>query len=123
MVPSEGRDNTQQPPESPLARVPTQEWATGEVIVPPSFVPPADALWQVQAMLTKLGYDPGPVDGIMGPKTVAALRHYESANNLPRGGTFDVLHRPTRAKPVMAAENQSEPTSLLPDIMVKATPF
>ncbi len=124
MVPSEERDNTQQPPESPLARVPTLERATGEVmIVPPSFVPPADALRQVQAMLTKLGYDPGPADGIMGPKTEVALRHYESANNLPIGGTFDVLLRPTRAKPVMAAENQSEPTSLLPDIMEKATHF
>ena len=122
-VPSEGQNNTQQPPESPLARVPTPEWATGEVIVPPSFVPPADALWQVQAMLTKLGYDPGQVDGIMGPKTEAALRHYESANNFPIGGTFDVLLRPTRAEPVMAAQNQSEPTSLLPDIMVKETPF
>jgi hypothetical protein len=31
---------------------------------------------EVQEALAKSGYDPGPIDGIMGPRTRAALRKY-----------------------------------------------
>jgi peptidoglycan hydrolase-like protein with peptidoglycan-binding domain len=31
---------------------------------------------ELQEALSKSGYDPGPVDGIMGPRTKAALRKY-----------------------------------------------
>ena len=31
---------------------------------------------ELQEALQKSGYDPGPVDGIMGPRTKAALRNY-----------------------------------------------
>jgi len=31
---------------------------------------------ELQEALQKSGYDPGPVDGIMGPRTKAALRKY-----------------------------------------------
>jgi len=33
---------------------------------------------ELQQALVKSGYDPGPVDGIMGPRTKAALRKYMS---------------------------------------------
>jgi putative peptidoglycan binding protein len=33
---------------------------------------------ELQQALAKSGYDPGPVDGIMGPRTKAALRKYMS---------------------------------------------
>ena len=36
-----------------------------------------------QHHLQRLGYDPGPVDGVMGPKTRAALAAFQQANNLP----------------------------------------
>ena len=34
---------------------------------------------ELQEALQKSGYDPGPVDGIMGPRTKAALRKYIAA--------------------------------------------
>jgi osmotically inducible lipoprotein OsmB len=40
----------------------------------------------VQSGLTQLGYDPGPADGMLGPKTRAAIREYEGRNKLPVDG-------------------------------------
>lgn len=53
----------------------------------PSSAPPANAadlevrvktthMREVQLALLAAGYDPGPIDGIMGPRTKAALRQY-----------------------------------------------
>ncbi len=36
----------------------------------------------IQAGLQRLGYDPGPADGRLGPKTQAAIRQYEQDNGL-----------------------------------------
>lgn len=40
------------------------------------------AVIRVQAGLAKLGYDPGPADGIWGPKTETAIRAYQRDNSL-----------------------------------------
>jgi peptidoglycan hydrolase-like protein with peptidoglycan-binding domain len=40
------------------------------------------AVSQVQAGLTKLGYDPGPIDGTMGTQTGTAIRAYQTDNRL-----------------------------------------
>ncbi len=40
----------------------------------------------VQEGLTKLGYDPGPADGIMGKKTVSAIKAFQQDNKLPADG-------------------------------------
>jgi len=40
----------------------------------------------VQTGLTKLGYDPGAADGVLGAKTRAAVREYEQRNNLTVDG-------------------------------------
>ena len=37
---------------------------------------PASHVREVQEALQQSGYDPGPIDGIMGPRTKAALRRY-----------------------------------------------
>ncbi len=42
-----------------------------------------------QELLNKLGYDPGVVDGIMGPATWAAVSAYREANGLEGNGTVD----------------------------------
>lgn len=39
---------------------------------------------QVQQQLTKRGYDPGPVDGVAGPKTQQALRHFQQSRQPER---------------------------------------
>lgn len=37
----------------------------------------------IQRLLARLGYDPGPIDGLDGPKTEAAIRAFVSDLNLP----------------------------------------
>jgi peptidoglycan hydrolase-like protein with peptidoglycan-binding domain len=36
----------------------------------------------MQQLLQRLGYDPGPVDGIVGPQTIAAMRAFANDRNL-----------------------------------------
>lgn len=43
-----------------------------------------------QQALKDKGYDPGPIDGIQGPRTRAALLAYQRAENLPATGRADV---------------------------------
>lgn len=43
----------------------------------------------VQARLKNLGFDCGPVDGIVGPKTKAALQGFQSRTQLPETGAAD----------------------------------
>lgn len=40
------------------------------------------AVSRVQSGLTRLGYDPGPVDGVMGAKTETAIRSYQRDHSL-----------------------------------------
>ena len=40
----------------------------------------------VQYRLARLGYDPGPADGVLGDKTRSAIREYEQRSNLPVDG-------------------------------------
>ena len=35
---------------------------------------------EIQTQLKNKGYDPGPVDGDLGPKTLSAMKAYLSAN-------------------------------------------
>ena len=41
---------------------------------------------EIQADLQRRGYDVGPADGRLGPKTRAAIREYEQQNGLPMDG-------------------------------------
>jgi localization factor PodJL len=47
------------------------------------------AITNVQLILTKLGYDAGTPDGIMGGKTKAAIRAFQEKENLPVTGEID----------------------------------
>jgi putative peptidoglycan binding protein/YmgG-like glycine-zipper protein len=46
----------------------------------------ASAVSRVQAGLSRLGYDPGPVDGVMGRKTEMAIRSYQRDHHLTVDG-------------------------------------
>jgi carboxyl-terminal processing protease len=43
----------------------------------------------VQKALQAKGMDPGPIDGIMGPKTTAALKAFQKDQKLTDSGTLD----------------------------------
>ena len=61
----------------------------GEALAEPTF-----RTQDVQKILLDRGYDPGPVDGILGERTRRALRGFQRAQNLPVTGRPD---RRTRA--------------------------
>jgi hypothetical protein len=56
-------------------------------------VDPPDTVGGVQQRLRNLGFDCGPIDGILGKKTVAALRHFQEAHHLPVTGEADAETR------------------------------
>lgn len=43
----------------------------------------------MQQALKDKGFDPGPIDGIEGPKTVSALKEYQKSENVAMTGTLD----------------------------------
>jgi len=69
----------------------------------------------VQGALKTQGFDPGPVDGRMGPRTRAALTDYQRKNDLPTTGMLDdatmskLNVRSGRADDVPAASPTTQP--------------
>ena len=54
---------------------------------PPGSGPgPHNLVFDTQASLANLGYDPGPVDGVMGQRTAEAISQYQYTNRLPVTG-------------------------------------
>ncbi len=49
----------------------------------------------VQRALAEAGHDPGAIDGVMGPRTTAALKAYQQQNGIDATGQLDDA---TRAK-------------------------
>ena len=48
---------------------------------------------QAQEQLKEGGIDPGPIDGVLGPRTQAALRRYQASHGLPATGKLDETTR------------------------------
>jgi peptidoglycan hydrolase-like protein with peptidoglycan-binding domain len=46
-------------------------------------------VFELQERLNELGYKLGTVDGVSGPRTVEALKKFQSDNKLPPTGTID----------------------------------
>ena len=44
---------------------------------------------QAQERLKALGHNPGPIDGVLGPRTKAALRQYQTQHSLPVTAVLD----------------------------------
>jgi peptidoglycan hydrolase-like protein with peptidoglycan-binding domain len=57
---------------------------------PPRQAPTSEFIRGGQRALKRAGYDPGMIDGQMGPSTREALRRFQEANRLPITGEFDI---------------------------------
>ena len=59
----------------------------------PAVAPPAPepdrSVAEVQRLLARLGYEPGPADGILGPRSKAAIERYRSDRSLPPAASID----------------------------------
>jgi peptidoglycan hydrolase-like protein with peptidoglycan-binding domain len=55
---------------------------------------------QAQIALRNAGFEPGSIDGVMGPKTETALLQFQAAQGLPKTGKLDA----TTQKQLMAAQ-------------------
>src|SRR5215475_6583269 len=80
---------------------------------------------EAQAALKKEGFDPGPVDGIIGPRTMTALRHFQSHNGLEVTGTINTetekalmasAGTTSRSKPATSESKPAPTTSSVEDI-------
>ena len=49
----------------------------------------AEQVKSLQKTLQAKGMEPGPIDGVLGPKTRAALRSYQKDQKLPETGRLD----------------------------------
>jgi len=47
---------------------------------------PANVISHIQRRLTEENFDPGPVDGIYGPKTAEAIREFQAASGVDANG-------------------------------------
>ena len=63
---------------------------------------------EVQQALKDKGNDPGAIDGKLGPKTKAAIRDFQKANDLKVTGRIE---SETRSKLGVGSSTQSSPTS------------
>lgn len=75
----------------------------------------AVAITTVQSLLLALGYYQGDVDGLMGPKTEAAIRDFESREALPLTG------RPSEALLVALRDVVASKAQVVPDAQQQAS--
>jgi localization factor PodJL len=74
---------------NPMANVVSipSEWTPSQEIT--ATVDMKKAISNVQLILTRIGYDPGPADGVMGEKTRSAIRSFQKQNGLEETGEID----------------------------------
>jgi len=70
-----------------------------------------DEVKKAQEALREKGYDPGPIDGVLGPRTRAALRSYQQAENLAVTGRLDSQTAAKLGGESQAAQKERESTS------------
>ncbi len=89
---------TSLPPHMPVRSSPQQVPAPERLtaVEPPSALTLSPAVgldagevFEIQAMLRELSYNPGPIDGVAGPRTVTAVERYEEAHGQARTGRLD----------------------------------
>ena len=89
---------------------PTPAPISGTPVRPPE--PSRDTVRQVQAYLALLGYDPGPVDGLPGRRTTAAVRRFQQDLGMaPTGRISDELLVLLKAAAAARQKEPAEPVS------------
>ena len=74
----------------------------------------SDQVLHVQKRLEELGFDPGPIDGLMGPRTRGAIRNFQEQAVLPATGELDPRTLDALAPPsIEETESPQEPPSRL----------
>lgn len=74
-------------------------------------VSPSPTVESAQRMLLSIGYDPGPIDGLFGPRTGAALQNFQAEAGLLPTGAFD----PATMFALAGAASQSEHDAMQQD--------
>ena len=69
-------------------------------------VPPSAAVKTLQQQLGQLNYYEGPVDGIMGPQTIAAVKDLQRQAGLPQTGTMTPATQAALARYLAHGNNQ-----------------
>jgi peptidoglycan hydrolase-like protein with peptidoglycan-binding domain len=64
-----------------------------------------------QQALRDKGFDPGPIDGMKGPRTTAAIKEFQQKENLPATGTLDSQTRTQLMASVPSASPAAEPST------------
>ena len=88
---AQNQDATQSPASGQPAGTTVTKHVTDTIVQPKKAevkVTPA-VVKDAQKKLNDAGYNAGPVDGIAGPRTRAALRKYQAAQKLPETGRLD----------------------------------
>jgi N-acetyl-anhydromuramyl-L-alanine amidase AmpD len=95
-----------------LDRVRAYAGDVGKSSPPPATPPPrsVDDVKDLQEVLTMLGYQPGLIDGVRGPKTIAATKAFQAAAGLTPDGSVGPM---TKAALERAASN-GPPSSVVP---------
>ena len=72
----------------PVAEAPPSGWSAGSVSFGAGYHRPggSDRVRELQKRLRSLGYRPGPVDGLFGPRTRAAVAWFQVKHGLPLHG-------------------------------------
>jgi len=68
-----------------------------------------DKVRAIQTSLKQQGLDPGPIDGIMGVKTMTSIRSFQSHNGLEVTGTLTTETEQALNAPVVTARSKPEP--------------
>jgi len=69
-------------------------------------VQPSAAVMQLQRELGQLNYYEGPVDGVMGPQTIAAIKDLQRQAGLPQTGQMNAATQAALAKYLAHGNNQ-----------------
>ena len=86
--------------------VPAQPTSPAQPTTPVTPVHPSAAVMQLQRELGQLNYYEGPVDGLMGPQTIAAIKDLQRDAHLPQTGQMNAATQAALANFLAHGNNQ-----------------